>query len=249
MPFEREQSQRVAARAVRCDCAGGRYSATGWRPGSAKRALENANVASRATAGTRSAGPTAPSRLVARCRRRLRPRPRASRPGPAPSVVIVEAVNTSSVKPSRAASSRATSAFDFDSPIGSMAASFHERYENPHEPTRSACSSIVVAGRTMSANRAVSVRNWSCTTVNRSSRRNPRSTCCWSAAITAGLLFQTYRLRIGGASVRVGEHAAELDHVDLDACRPATDRVATETRRIELADRHRPVMPPAGQRH
>ena len=109
--------------------------------------------------------------------------------------------NTSSANPSRAASRRATSAFDLDSPTGAIAASFQDRYENPHEPTTSACSSMVVAGSTRSAWRAVSVRNWSWTTVNRSSRRRPASTRCWSAAITAGLLFQTYSDRMGGAMV------------------------------------------------
>ena len=50
----------------------------------------------------------------------------------------------------------------------------------------------------MSAYRAVSVTNWSWTTVNRSSRFSPSRTFCWSAAMTAGLLFQTYRARIAG---------------------------------------------------
>ena len=46
----------------------------------------------------------------------------------------------------------------------------------------------VAAGRTRSANRAVSERNGSCTTVNRSSRERPARTLPASGQVTAGLL-------------------------------------------------------------
>ena len=65
---------------------------------------------------------------------------------------------------------------------------------------RSVCSSCVVAGSTMSACRAVSVRNCSLTTVNRSSRRRPRSIFACSGATTIGFELNTNSDRIGVGS-------------------------------------------------
>ena len=57
-----------------------------------------------------------------------------------------------------------------------------------------------MAGSTTSACAAVSVMNCSSTTVNRSSRRRPASTCSWSGAIAAGFEFQQTNALTGGSS-------------------------------------------------
>ena len=126
VPFEGEEPQRVRADRLGT-WAGGRYSATGCSPAAARASLENAKVASDATAYA-SRGPTR-TNPSAGVRRQCQSSGSGRRVGERQfhQLVIVEAEHFVVEAQPRCQQSGATSAFDFDSPTGSMAASFHER--------------------------------------------------------------------------------------------------------------------------
>src|SRR6476620_6739254 len=83
----------------------------------------------------------------------------------------------------------------------------------PEGLTTSSTSSCEVAGRTISAKRAVSVMNCSWTTVKRSSRRSPRMTLAELGVEVAGLAMKTSSALIGVGDF-AGERGAKGVHVD-----------------------------------
>ena len=154
--------------------------------------------------------------------------------------------SSGSVRPIARAMRRKHSVLLTASPSGSMAASFHPIQRWPHAGVTSSASMWVVAGSTMSAYLAVSVRNCSWTTVNRSSRAMPSRAFSAFGTITSGLQFHTIIARTGGCSssrispsrlmfsvrgVAAGEQVGPAQRGAVDRAGPATIRRCASGRR------------------
>ena len=116
------------------------------------------------------------------------------------STVMSSWNNDGSVSPIAPAIRRKHSLLLTASPSGSIAASFQPIHRWPQASVTSSASMWVVAGSTMSAYLAVSVRNCSWTTVNRSSRAIPARAVSALGTITSGFEFHTIIARTGGCS-------------------------------------------------
>ena len=134
------------------------------------------------------------------------------------------------MRPIAAARRRNSSVLLHASPSGSIAASFHPIHRWPQAGTTSVDSSWVVAGRTMSAYRAVSVRNCSWTTVKRSSRARPRRVSSAFGTITSGFEFHTIIAATGGS--RAGSVSASPSRLMLSV---RGDRPASRSGRLKAA--------------